>query len=344
MGDNPDAAVDTGVVDPGTVDAGTTENLADPKVADTSVDTGVVDPVTDPGTVDPTTGLAGATKDPALTPPEYSPNFKYRYAVEGAKQVEKEIEDLYKPLIKDAETEKAVRELHEKAYGLDFVKQDRDSLKGQYEDVYGKFQEQTRSLQTVGAYIKHKDYNSAFEVLGIPKEDVLNYALNLVQYNKMDPQQRQAYDQQNEERSRYAALELQNQELTQNFQNFAVQQREMEVNNLLMREDIAQVVDSFDQRNGVAGAFRNEVIKRGQYYAQQGQDVPVNQVVTELLSLVGPPPAMQPQAAATPVTQAAQQQKPVIPNIAGKGTSPVKKIPRSTDDLRKLSQQMTAGT
>jgi hypothetical protein len=42
----------------------------------------------------------------------------------------------------------------------------------------------------------------------------------------------------------------------------------------------------------------------------------------------GTPPA-QPQAVAP-------EQKPVIPNIQGRGTSPVRKVPKSIDDMRAM--------
>jgi hypothetical protein len=86
------------------------------------------------------------------------------------------------------------------------------------------------------------------------------------------------------------------------------------------------------------GAVRNEVIKRGQYYwhAYQ-QDVPVDQVVSEVLNLVGMQQQQQQQ-----MQQAAPQPKPKLPNITGKGSSPVKAVPRNLDDLRKLASRMGA--
>ena len=137
-----------------------------------------------------------------------------------------------------------------------------------------------------------------------------------------------------------AALEMQNQQLTQNFQTFAVQQRENELTSILSRPDISEVVNSFDQRAGQPGAFRAEVIKRGQFYAyQSNQDVPPQQLVDELVSLVGMPQGTQ-QSAPTQTQPQAQAPKPVLPNVAGKGTSPVKRIAKSTDDLRQLAAQM----
>lgn len=283
-------------------------------------------------------------------PAPYTPNFKYKYAVEGQKSVEAEIDDLFKPLIKDAETEKKVRELFEKAYGLDFIKSDRDTFKTTASDIYSKFQEQSQAINTVSTFIKNKDYDTVFEVLNIPKQDILQYALGIVQYQQMTPEQRAAYDRNIAERQRYAAIEMQNNQIMSEYNNLAATQRENDVANIVNRPEFASIVQNFDNVAG-QGAFRNEVVRRGQYYAQvHGIDVPAEQVVREVAQLVGYQQAnMQaqqrsmggtsqntPNAGVTKPTQ-----KPVLPNISGKGTSPVKKVPRSVDDLRQLAKQLS---
>ena len=271
--------------------------------------------------------------------PAYEPNFSYKYAVEGSKQEEKEFDDLFRGIIKDADSEKAVRELHERAYGLDFVKKDRDDLKTKYTDVHTAHEEQTKALQVAGSYVKHKDFGSFFKVMGIPQHDVLQWAVELAQYHQMSPQEQQVYNNQLSERQRLADLEYQNNQMSTNYQQMATQQRAFELDTVLSRPDVQDVVGSFDNRMGRSGAFREEVIKRGQMYAHQGQDVSAQQVVTELIGLVGhvaqdaPPQAAQ---------QEQPQKKPVIPNITGKGTSPVKRVPKSVEDLQKIHAEMIA--
>ena len=100
------------------------------------------------------------------------------------------------------------------------------------------------------------------------------------------------------------------------------------------------------------GAFRNEVIKRGQLYAHNGIDKPVSEVVKEVLLLAG---HAAPQANGIQQTvdnsagnggQAPQQQipaqkPPVIPNVGGQGTSPAKRVVRSLDEIRALAKQQS---
>jgi len=37
-----------------------------------------------------------------------------------------------------------------------------------------------------------------------------------------------------------------------------------------------------------------------------------------------------------------QQAKPVIPNVSGKGAAPIKKVPKSIDDLKRMGKELTA--
>lgn len=193
----------------------------------------------------------------------------------------------------------------------------------------------------MGAYLKHGDFDSAFEILGLTEDQIIKYALNKVQYKQMSPEQRAAYDSQLSNTRRMMALEAENQELSQSYQSFAVQQREGEVEMVLSRPDVSSVVQAFDQRVGRPGAFRDEVIKRGKLYAHQGYDAPAQQVIGELINLVGGVPTPQ-QTIQQGMGQQPRQAKPTLPNITGKGTSPVKKIPKSIDDLRKLAATMSA--
>lgn len=299
-----------------------------------------------------TAGAAAATAgalDPAApVAPAYTPNFKFKYRGLDKNDVEAELDDLFKPLVKDADTEKKIRELHEKAHGLDFVKADRDRLKSAYEPLEQKFESQAQALTQLGQFVQKKDYQSFFEALRIPKEDILQYALREVQLAQMDPQQRAQYEAQRQESQRAHALEMQNQQLQQQFQQLTVNQREMELGGVLQRAEVAASVASFDQRMGRPGAFRDLVIQRGQYHALAlGVDAPAEQVVSEVLAMIGAQAAAAGQAAtgnaAGSTVQAGSGGKPVvIPNIQGKGTSPAKKIPHSTNDLRKLAAQMSA--
>jgi hypothetical protein len=308
---------------------------------------------------DTTSAAGGTPESPIAHPPEsspqaltapaapltaYSPNFKYKYlSGDGSSRVEKEFEEWLRPLVKDADTEKKLRELHERAYGLDFVKSDRQKQKERADTVEAQHTQVMQQLQKVGQLKEAGDYDSAFEMLGFTQDEILKYAVKVAQM-RQNPAQMETYQQQRQFAQKSMTLEQENAQLRAQQEQFAVQMRTQELDGALSRPDISVIAQSFDDRVGTPGAFRAEVIKRGlMHHSLNGKDISVDEAVGEVLSLVGPPPAQAQQAAVSAQTLAAPAQKPVIPNIAGKGTSPTKQIPKSVEDLRRMAAEAAEG-
>lgn len=282
-----------------------------------------------------------------VVPPAYTPNFKYKYlSGDGSNRVEKEFPEFLRGIIKDEATEKQLRELHERAYGLDFVKADRQKQKERADQVEAQYTQQTQGLQRLAQVRDEKDYDTMLEMLGVSEDDFLQHAVKVAQ-RRQNPQAAEAYNQQRQASRQVMTLEQENAQLKAQAEQYAVQMKTQELDGMMSRQDIAQVAQSFDDRVGSPGAFRNEVIKRGQLYAAQGQDISVEQAVGEVLSIIGAQPNVQTNQTAVgqtppPAAVPPQQSKPVIPHIAGKGTSPTKRIPKSTADLRAMAATMSA--
>jgi hypothetical protein len=271
--------------------------------------------------------------------PSYEPNYHFKVRDE-----ERSFDEWMQPFIKDSETESRVRELYEKAHGLEYVKNDRQYLRDQLQqtsDELGQFNTVKEELARVGQYIKSNDLESFFQQFNLSDEQIYQYAVNKLQMQE-NPEQKAAYDQQRETQARQWDLESQNRNYQTQLENLAVQQRSFELDSVLNRPEVSTVAQDFDARMGRQGAFRDEIINRGQlYFHTTGQDVSAERVVTDVMNLLGSTPGQQAQVATPQQGAAAHQAKPpVIPNIRGQGTSPVKKIPRSIADLRQLGQSM----
>lgn len=283
-----------------------------------------------------------------IPPPAFTPNLKFKVL-----DKEHEIDPLFHSLIKDADTEKKIKEMHEKAFGLDSVKVDRQLLKEKIEKHYApleqKFQGTLKGLQKVDNMIANEDYDNFFASLEIPEQKILQWAVKKAQLMSLTPEEQQAYNQNVQERNQLYQLQHQNAEFQEQLFTQQVQARTAQLSQELSKPEVLNVVAAFDSRAGMQGAFKAEVIKRGQLYAHQGIDAPVEQVVKEILSLVGHvvPPAPGQQRpednSAFPGGQAPQsntpsQKPPVIPNVGGQGTSPAKRVVRSLDDIRALAK------
>jgi hypothetical protein len=300
------------------------------------------------GSQAPVVPAAGAQ---GVVPPVYTPNFKFKVL-----DKEHEIDPLFQQLIKDADTEKKIKELHEKAFGLDSVKVDRQMLKEKiekhYEPLVQKHQGMIKSIAQIDKMVETGDYDNFFSALEIPEQKILEWAVKKAQLMSLTPQEQAAYNQQVQERNQLYQLQHQNAETQEQLFQMQVQARTAQLSQELSKPEILNAVTAFDTRAGMQGAFQNEVIKRGQFYALQGKDISVEQAVKEVLALVGhvvQPGAgsQQPvgngagQGGQAPQQQTPAQKPPVIPNVGGQGTSPAKRVVRSLDDIRALAKQQT---
>ena len=285
----------------------------------------------------------GVSTDPA----PYEPNFKFKVMDQ-----EREFDDWAKELVKSPDDEKKYREIMEKVYGIDHIKQDREQLKTQLEEkaaIEQNYNNISRSLDTLTQYVGQGNYTAFFDSLKIPRNEVLQWAAEQVKLAEMDPAQRQQYEQSTMAQKNQVLLSQQNQDYQTQLANLQHNQRMMELDNYLGRDDISQHVQVFDQRVGNSGAFKQAVVERALlHYHQNKQDISVQQAVDEVLKFSGlqtaPGPAQNSQPATpsgpTAPNSSAQPQapekKPVIPAVNGSSASVTKPAVKSLDDIRKL--------
>lgn len=282
-----------------------------------------------------TAGQTAVTQEAVPEVPQYTPNYKFK-----AMKEEKEIDEWARPLIKDADSEKKVREIWEKAYGLDHFKskfegtsQERDQYKQAYQGIFGDAQQLFKARDA-------GDMETVFKKIGMSPEKVYQWVWEKAQRQNLPPEQRQMYDELDQKKQREWQLASQNEELTQNYQQMASQARAAEVDFVLARPEIYETRKRYDDTNG-EGSFRQLVARFGvMHHMQNGQDAPAEQIVDAVMKTLGDPWRGQ---SAQPVIPQNNVEKPlpVIPNVSGKNVSPTRKSPRSIDDLKKLAEEAT---
>lgn len=273
--------------------------------------------------------------------PAYQPNFKF-----SVLKKEHEIPELYRSVVKDADSEKQVKELFEKAYGLDHVKSERAKL----QDEYKTYKTQTEPILKIASQLeyhrKQGDLGGYFKTLGLSREQIFQWAVQQAEIEQLPEHQRRVYDQQQEAQLRAYQLEQQLQERDQQFQAYQVQQRQAELDFTLSKPDVSSFAQAFDQRNG-EGSFRDELIQRGRmYYFSQGIDVPPEKLAQEImtrfhLQTTSPNQTTQPvQTQPVPAQpQRTTQSVPVIPNTGASASAPVKKKVTSLEDIEREYQE-----
>jgi hypothetical protein len=297
--------------------------------------------------VEPAPAGAALQVDPAKAAADaaaFQAKLKYKVLKE-----EKDFPDWAKPLATTPETETQLKDLLERADGIESVKAHRDQLIQQTQQFQQEVMPFVADARKALAFAKGGDLKSFFEMTGVPDAAVLKYALKVIQHNE-NPQLAAQEEHQRQLQLKNQQLQDQAQQYQNGYQELAVQQKDFELSVALSRPEILATVQAFDAKVGTPGAFRTEVIRRGQAYAAMGQkNVSAEQVVTEVVQLLTwqgqsaqnpPPPAGVQNGAGAPMGATAHVPPPALPNLRGKGGSPVKKAFKSTDELRKHARSL----
>lgn len=293
---------------------------------------------------DPNAGIKGATKPeiatPVIPPAAYQANFKYK-----AFGKEKEIPEFWRGLIKDADSEKKVRDIFTQADAFEDMKSKHENTSKQFQEVLSEHTALDRDVRKVMSFRNNKDYDNFFSSLRIPEQEVFDWVQRKIEVMQGTPEQRQMAEMQMRERQKAYDLQHENEFLQSQYQTQAVQARTMQLDNILSRPDISKAASFFDEKSGRVGAFRDLVIEEAQkVFYSSNQDLSAEEATAQVMQRFGKffegsqAPQEMPQAQTAAVPQV--QSKPVIPVAQGRGTSPVKKAPKSLDDLKAMYKEM----
>jgi hypothetical protein len=316
-------------------------------------------PQSNPSSITPTSpkvtkGAESAPAVPGAIPnvaPAWTPNWKFKAAGK-----EHEIPEFLRSVVKDADTEKQLKELHEKAYGLDLVKNNYQATQAQLQQlqktVLPEYKNLKKTVDSVVMYRNNGDLDSVFESIGIPPNVVAQWMYKRLQLQELSPEQRSVYENEQILRKQNYALQEKVQNLSQGHEQTQLQTRAMELQSALAKPEVVTVAESYNTRMGQPDAFWNFVCQQADFMERNsGQRVNAEQAIQQSLKILGtsivPGPAQggAPAGNVTPAQAQGNPNPPVIPNITGaRNTSPTKKLARSVDDLRKLAKEMSGNT
>lgn len=289
--------------------------------------------------------IAGAAP---VVPPAYTPSYKFK-----VKDKELEFDEEVRAGIKTPEQEKKFRELYEKAYGIDEVKAHREEIRqkfsqyreqaepfmNDYRKATGLYEKGRQALESGNGPLGVQYLGAAFKQIGISHDVLQHYMHNYFQLKDLPQNEQLQYNQrwqveQENERLRYQAQTAQEQA-----EQVSYQVRQLEVKQILTRQDIHPVAKAYDEKFG-QGAFEQAIWDAGKLrYFTGKQDVPAEVIAGDLakqyswLANQAQSPTAPTQAGGAPRTL------PVIPTASGGSVSPVAKMPESTEDLQKIYEQ-----
>lgn len=255
------------------------------------------------------------------------------------------MDEFVRQAIKDKDSEAKLRSIYEKAYGLDVIKPRYQEVREKYQTVEKDHKTLTENIKMLDGYLTQGNYDDFFKTLQIPEQQIYKYVLDKLNYQDLPADQKQLRDQFQQTRQQATMAERANQQLAEQFQQASTQLRSLELDSSLSRPDIKSIVDAYDTRKGTPGSFRNRVIMEAtSVYRGTGKDLTPEEAVRQTIELLDLQSAQQQQVNQEPVAaqQQAQVKPPVIPNIAGKSSSPAKKVIKNLSDLRKRAQELNA--
>jgi hypothetical protein len=289
-------------------------------------------------------GTPGQASAPAeqVIPAAYQPNFKYKFAGK-----EHEIDEAFRAAIKDEATEKKIKELYQKALGFDDAKPKWDEkVKSHYEPTVQKYQTLDKELKRIIGYRNAGDLDSFFSEVQLPYDQIKNWVIQQEEL-AANPQQKALYDQAFQERRARENLEMQYQEQQGQMQEVQSREREFELSLVMARPEVTEVAQKLEAMMG-EGAFRQLVVDEGtRAWSLYQKDISAQDAVNLVMQRFGKLASGSLQQAVIPsaTTQMPQQtagapaKPPIIPNINGKGTSPVKKVPKSLEEIKGIIKE-----
>jgi len=266
----------------------------------------------------------------------YKPSAKYKVLDE-----EHEFDPKLKAVLNE-ETEPIIRELYEKAHGIDAIKASRAQVSKERDELRGNFQNLTSEVSRVMGYRRAKDYQSLFESLQVPDEEVAKYILEKARISTLPPEQQAVYNEREAFRKRMNAMEQNFQNIQAQGQTQEVQARINELDQTLGDEKLKALAKDFDSRNG-AGSFKTAIINHGAtQYGITNKDLSPKEAVDSFIKMTGLSiPKGQPKPGANDPTKrvVAKPKAKTIPSFGGGQASvTAMKKPTSIDDLRKLAK------
>lgn len=326
----------------------TTSNSLEP-VGTTGADAASATQSTDTTSQSTTTQATAAPSTPGsvatpgeVIPPAYQPNHKFK-----AFGKEHELEEFWRPLVKDPESEKKVKDVFTKAYAFEDLKSKYEGTQSEFNEVYEEYTALDRDVKKVTSFLNRGDLDNFFSAIGLSQQKIFDWAEQKLQQENLPPEQKNALRSQALERQRAYELEQEKAELENRFQSQAVQTKTMQLEIALLRPEIAQAASAWDAQTGQPGSFRDVIIQEAQLEWHRGnRDITAEQAANLVLSKYGKlissgtVSQMQNSPGLAPTPQATG--KPVIPVVQGRGTSPIKKAPKSLDDLRDLAKEYAA--
>lgn len=324
---------------------------------------------TDP--VEPVEPIEGEPAAVSEEPVKYEPNHKFTF-----KDEEFEFDDKVKGFIKSKEDEELFRNFAtaqkaQEAYKGFGSLREVETKMGEYDGLVEtgqKYKALDTELDTLGGMLQKGNIEQFRAHLGIPKEQLLQWAVKEAQAIE-DPAVAQQLQQEYQSQQNDFNLQHQNTLMHNRLEQQEIQGRNAELDMGLGNSEVEKVAHAYDGAVGTPGSFKQAIIDHGtNVFHQTGRDISVTEAVqavtqkfqglvkseavgtqqdpnTQQINPVNAPalsaqPVVQQQANPEQTVVINQGGKSTIPNIQGGSGTPAKKAIKSLADIRAAAKAL----
>jgi hypothetical protein len=258
---------------------------------------------------------------------------------------EYEIDNDFRTLIKDKNSEEKVRQIFAKAYGLEPVQKARDEWKNKYEGINKNFSE---IKDDYGMYARGKEMYQKGDVIGAARyfftpDDLYKIAIDVAKYHELDPETRARVD--NEYKEKYRATELE--EKNKSYETKANESERRAVNAQidyeLTRPDVAELAAKVDDLYGKKGYFRDKIAEFGHVNWLQGRQLSPQECIKAVLDDYKPivsKIATLPTAKSVTENITTPSGANAAPNLKGSGSAGRQAKAKTLADLTKIREAL----
>lgn len=248
--------------------------------------------------------------------------------------------------MKDEASEKLVRDLYERAYGLDGVKARQQKVREELEETRTGFMRNLQGQRELGGLLTKRNFRKFFELTKVPVQDVFKWVMEEAKYDEAPPEEKARIDRERRALDDAEQATAHARDADSRFQEQAVRTRTVELKIELAKPAVSDFATRFDATAGKPGAFVAEIVRIArQAWSDEEIDLPVEEAVNRAMqhygrflgtqtSAPGGSPAGTGQSPAAP---SAPREVPVIPKVQGGGQSPTRTGVKNLEDLKKLS-------
>jgi hypothetical protein len=181
-------------------------------------------------------------------------------------QKEVDIDPKFHSLMKDPEGEKLIRELHEKAHGLDAVKErfkEEKQISTTYQNHYGTLKNIYKSAIKPGNELNILKMDKWLKEIDVPQEVMLRWAMAKVNLHKLQQENPEQYNTLQGQLTAEEQAELQQQnalQTQQSNQDMVRQNKELQIELVLKNPDMLPFANHYESLTGKPGSFREALI------------------------------------------------------------------------------------